>query len=334
MAKGNTIGRELITDLDNKVIDLCNLISQEICCNISKVDKREEFLNEFGKTHKSRDAGYGKSAGKLQRDALCTRGITSLGPFSNRNLRWHPLIIAKNDVTYAKPIERIEIEGEDCNQTLIFVVKENGTEVKYTPTEVYKLKERFVVLPRHWEDNKETIKDWDDTLWVQNSCIIPAYESCNWWDAIQTYAVLAMSVACEKYDVSFNDLQPKIKDVLLKSDLGLEQILVLNDFPEDKESIVNCPLCKVPVSKNPADLSDKEREDRFSFGFKGKKRKEGDEGSRQIMHIEPLTESEIRHTAKNVRFGHRWCNVAMTDHSITDTLEFMKYIVNAHTSND
>ena len=50
----------------------------------------------------------------------------------------------------------------------------------------------------------------------------------------------------------------------------------------------------------------------------------------QIMHIEPLNENIFKHNAKNVRFGHRWCNVAMTDHSIDQTLDFMQYIVKKH----
>ena len=50
----------------------------------------------------------------------------------------------------------------------------------------------------------------------------------------------------------------------------------------------------------------------------------------QIMHIEPLVEGKMLHKAKNVRFGHRWCNVSMTDHSIEETVEFMDFIVRKH----
>ncbi len=60
------------------------------------------------------------------------------------------------------------------------------------------------------------------------------------------------------------------------------------------------------------------------------KRSEGEDQSLQLMHIEPLTEIEIRHHAGNVRFGHRWCNVAMTDHSVEETLNFMEYVLKAH----
>jgi len=30
------------------------------------------------------------------------------------------------------------------------------------------------------------------------------------------------------------------------------------------------------------------------------------------------------------RYGHRWCNVSMTDHSIYETLDFMEHVVRVH----
>jgi len=48
------------------------------------------------------------------------------------------------------------------------------------------------------------------------------------------------------------------------------------------------------------------------------------------MHVNPLIEKEIRHNSKNVRYGFRWSNVAMTDHSLEETLDFMEHIVRAH----
>ena len=42
----------------------------------------------------TRDMVWDLGGGKIQRDAICTRGRQR--PFSNRNLRWHPLIVAEN----------------------------------------------------------------------------------------------------------------------------------------------------------------------------------------------------------------------------------------------
>jgi hypothetical protein len=55
---------------------------------------KEDFMKKYGRVHLSRDAGLGRAGAKLQRDALCTRGKQGKAPYSNRNLRWHPLVIA------------------------------------------------------------------------------------------------------------------------------------------------------------------------------------------------------------------------------------------------
>ncbi len=80
----------------------------------------------------------------------------------------------------------------------------------------------------------------------------------------------------------------------------------------------------------PANLPERMRDARWKPAWAGNKRGEGEDSSMQIMHIEPLSERQMRHNAKNVRFGHRWCNVAMTDHSVEQTVDFMEYIVKAH----
>jgi hypothetical protein len=62
------------------------------------------------------------------------------------------------------------------------------------------------------------------------------------------------------------------------------------------------------------------------------KRKEGAPESIQLFHVEPLIETEIRHTPRLTRYGHRWCNVAMADRSLEETIDFMEAIVKAHRS--
>ena len=79
---------------------------------------------------------------------MCTRGVTSKGPYSNRNLRWHPLVIANKEIPFAKKIERIEIEGEDDTQTLIFIIKENGVEKKFPSSRVHELKKTLCYASR------------------------------------------------------------------------------------------------------------------------------------------------------------------------------------------
>lgn len=327
MAKGRTISATCLTDKDKQIIDLCGTIALVIKDKIQNEDDKKVFFNEFGKIHHTRDSGLGRGAGKLQRDALCTRGVQGNAPFSNRNLRWHPLVVATNPVPYAKPIERIEIEAEEA---LIFVVKAKGVEKSYPSEQVHLLPKRYVTLPQHWQPHYDTLKKWGDTQWTQNSCLITAYEACDWQDAVESYAVLALSVAVDNYKIDFQEIYNIIVEILKKQQIDKSVKLPTNNFPTNKNDIICCPLCKVPKSENPAKLPDRVRDDRYKFDFSGNKRGEGDDGSIQIMHIKPLEEARLFHNAANVRFGHRWCNVAMTDHSIEETVDFMEYIVKAH----
>lgn len=333
MATGRTISAGQLTDKDQKIIRLCAGVAQTIRDEIPNATGKKKFLDEFGKTSLSRDAGAGRGAGKLQRDALCTRGVQGKAPFSNRNLRWHPLVLASSPVFYATPIEKIEIEGDGEQQTLVFIVKENGKEQKYPADRVHELPKRFVTLPEHWLPHFDNLRYWNDTLWTQNSCIITAFEACDWHAAVETYAVLGLSIAVDNYSIDFDSIYPKVIAILKSQQIDSSVVLPSKEFPTDKNDIVCCPLCMVRKSQNPANLPDREREERFKFSFSGNKRSEGEDGSMQIMHVNPLVESEMMHHAANVRFGHRWCNVAMTDHSIDETVGFMEYIVNAHRKN-
>lgn len=330
MAKGRTISASFLTEKDRKIIELCQKISNTIL-DILPEDSRKRFKNDFGKISFSRDAGLGLGGGKLQRDGLCTRGISGKAPFSNRNLRWHPLVASESPISFAKEVERIEIEGEDHLQTLVFVVKNGeGIEQKYSSEKVHELPERFVALPEHWLPHIDRLKFWDEILWTQNSCIITAYEACNWQDAVESYAVLGVSVANNFFSADSKLIYEKVFEILANQTVDAKIISPSPLYPSDISDIINCPLCKVPASENLAKLIERKRENRWKPSWSGNKRGEGEDSSMQIMHVQPLTESEIRHNAQNVRFGHRWCNVAMTDHSVEETVDFMEYIVKAH----
>lgn len=332
MAKGRTISFSFLTDLDKQVLEFCESIAQVIIDLLPTKEAKKIFKYSFGKVSKTtRDAGQGLGGGKLQRDALCTRGIQGNAPFSNRNLRWHPLVVAEEPIPFAKSIKRVEIEGEDEAQTFLFVIENQNNQEQFLPSErVFELPERFVVLPEHWFPHIEKLRYWKEPLWTQNSCLITAYEACDWQDAVETYAVLGISAAVNFFNVDFNLIYERIIEILQSQSVDSSVILPSPRFPNNKDNIINCPLCKVPASQYPAKLSERTREHRWKPAWASSKRGEGEDWSMQIMHIEPLTETEIRHNAQNVRFGHRWCNVSMTDHSVKETVDFMEYIVRAH----
>ena len=331
MATGRTISASFLTNLDRKVIKLCEAISIVILDSIVKDEFKKEFKSVYGKISYTRDGGLGLGGGKLQRDALCTRGRQGKAPFSNRNLRWHPLIVAEIKPDYAKKIERIEIGGRDDEQILIFIVKNGkGKEFKFPADKVHEMPERFVALPEHWFPHISVLKHWSDILWTQNSCVIPALEACNWWDSIETYAVLGIALAVDLYEADFDSLYSKIKKILQSQKIDKHISLPTKIFPKDKADIVRCPICRLNISKDLGGFRKSERGTTWQPAWRSSKKSEGEDSSIQLMHVNPLVESHVKHNASNVRYGHRWCNVAMTDHSLEETLDFMEYIVRAH----
>jgi hypothetical protein len=327
MATGRTISANHLTELDKNVLELCKSISVIVKNYINDEGLKKDFWNNFGKISMTRDAGAGRGGGKLQRDALCVRGRQGKAPYSNRNLRWHPLVVAAQNIDFAKPIERIEIDGEDDAQTLIFVVKINGEEISYPSDKVYELSERFVVLPEHWIPHIDKLKHWNDTLWTQNSCIIPAMEACEWQDAVEVYAFLAITVAIEYYNIDFNKIYNEILKLLKNQKI---ENFPSNNFPINEIDFKSCPVCKKSLSDTLSEFRSNKRVETWQPAWSSSKRSEGEDGSNQILHIEPLIETQIRHKVGKVKFGHRWCNVAMTDHSLDETLDFFEYIIRAH----
>jgi hypothetical protein len=74
MAKGRTISATELTDRDRWALELCLKISTELTNLIPDNRSKDDFMKIYGRVHLSRDAGLGLAGGKLQRDALCTRG--------------------------------------------------------------------------------------------------------------------------------------------------------------------------------------------------------------------------------------------------------------------
>jgi hypothetical protein len=101
-------------------------------------------------------------------------------------------------------------------------------------------------------------------------------------------------------------------------------------LPKTKVDFIYCPMCKVAISDNAAAIPARIRNSSWQPGWRAAKREEGEDSSIQIMHVSPLHDKCLMHKASTVRYGHRWCNVAMSDHSLDETLDFMLYIVRAH----
>jgi hypothetical protein len=327
LATGRTVGASLLTEKDKKIIGLAESISDILNEAITDSDAKKHFQQNYSKISYTRDAGTGRGAGKLQRDALCTRGRQGKAPFSNRNLRWHPLVVADKQIPSATPVDKLEIEGD---KALLFVIDKET----YYPEDVHKLERRYVVLPEHWIPHIDLLKNWTDSDWTANSCIIPALESTEWWHALESFIVLGISIVGTLYGVRdidrlLNSIILKIKTQNIDKKVKLPTD-ILKRVLEDKKSLLLCPLCKSKLDSNVANLLERKRDSVWQPEWRTAKRAEGEDKSIQIMHLKPLVESDIIHTAENVRYGHRWCNVSMTDHSIDETLDFMEHVVKVH----
>ena len=319
MAKGRTISAKELTNNDRWALDICFKISAEITNLIPDDQHKKDFMRNYGRVHYSRDAGLGKAGGKLQRDALCTRGRTDKAPYSNRNLRWHPLIIAYETPEYAKEVESVAIDGK----SLVFII--DGK--LWYPKDVHNLPEVYCIPLDKWYDIKDELSQWKDKDWTNNSCVIPAMEYSTLKYSVETFAVLTIAVVSSFYGVEPIKAYEIISDIFQKNNFELS-----SDFPKQNEvsELILCPLCRAPLNSPPGNLTLPEREKIFQPPWRKSKREEGESDSLQLFHTIPLKEKIICHTPKLVRYGHRWCNVTMADHSIEETVEFMKVVVEAY----
>jgi len=324
MSTGRTISARYLTDKDREILENCEEISKIIKENIPE-DNQASFWNDFGKISYSRDAGLGRGGGKLQRDALCTRGKSGKNPFSNRNLRWHPLVVAN---TLPSNFKKCSIRLNNDDKKILVIINDD----EWLPEEVYQLPEPYCITSDEWLPFVDTLKSWEGSVWNRkNRMLIPVVEYAPWYDALESYATLGIIIAVSKYGADKESTYKEIKELV--SNISIDDIeLPTEKFPSFKESkdLFNCPVCLSPLNQQPASLAKRERPIIWSPPWMARKRTEGDDASLQILHIKPLIEQEIRHNAENVRFGHRWCNVAQSDHSIEELIEYMKRVYNKH----
>jgi len=319
MATGRTVSAVELTKKDNRALGICRSISEALADLISNNDSKKDFVKEYGRIHPSRDAGLGRAGAKLQRDALCTRGRQGKAPYSNRNLRWHPLIVATATPDYAQEVEDVTTD----NKSLVFII--NG-ELWY-PNDVHKLPEVYCAPFDKWYAIKDELVQWDDTDWTNNSCVIPAMEYSTLEYSVEAFAILGVAIATSFYDT----------DLLKAHNITLEVFKThsynpSSEYPKHNEieEAILCPLCLAPLNSSPASLTLPDREEVFQPPWRPSKREEGKAESLQLFHTIPLVDSKIRHTPRLVRYGHRWCNVAAADHSVDETVNFMRLIVEAH----
>ena len=356
MGKG-TADQRYLTEFERTLLKFCKKIIDIASGFIQNNDLKKEFSEKWGKIAYHRSAGAGKNAGKLQRDNLHTRGQGAKNPLSNRNFRWTPLIIAKKLPSWAKSIE--EIQYDSTNKEVIFKIGGNFKTLK-PGKGVYNLplnEPPYCVTEKHFHEFwskldaslKKEIAEFSESDWSKNATIIPASEYAYWTLAVESFIVCLFSVISAFYLKSTKlsvDLYREILDGWKKfisehrsyvpKSNGKEQFLLLDiydDIDSFVEELKRCPFCKVLLTEFPAGLEKEIRPENWSvssFPWKSSKKKEGEKESIQLLHVKPLVEMEIRHTPDNVRYGHRWCNVAMADASLEYALRFFERVLKNH----
>ncbi len=167
---------------------------------------------------------------------------------------------------------------------MIFVIKENNKEQKIYAENVHNLNKRYVVLPKHWIEHIDILKIWRNEC-LQNRCVIPSYEACDWQDSVETYATLAISVAVEYYNVNFDELYPQIIELLKNQIIDTKINLPSKIFPKNKEDFLNCPVCKLPLSNKLNEFRTEKRNTTWTPDWQKSKKTEGTDGSNQILHV-------------------------------------------------
>ena len=216
----------------------------------------------------------------------------------------------------------MDVSVDHSKKLLVFSSRSTGK--KYLPTDVFGLPKPYCVNKDAWKSHLDELKKWTMDDWIPNWCAIPVVEYSPWEFAVESYAILGIALAAGIFGANLKT----VYEVVTKS---LEKEFKLSKYyPSLTEEIVQCPLCRSPINGYPAGLTHRDRPELWKPEWEKVKRAEGEDESIQLTHVSPLVELEIRHNASNVRYGHRWCNVAMTDHSVTQTIAFMKEVVKKH----
>ena len=298
----------------------------------------EQISNVHGR------AGFAFGPNILQQNALCTRGKGSKNPLSNRNHRWHPLVASKSYIKGFKKIEKISTDEEfffkgrgkervpKKSKTLIFHIKQNNEIKKFKSSETFNIKGKFIVLPENWRDLNSELAKWSKEEWEFAKCLIPITEACDWFHAVESFCILGIIKAVKIYGSNFEILKEKIIQKLQSQNIDENIELPTQSFNEriKDPDLFKCPICKKDINENLKEFRDNNRGETWKPQWVQDKSEEGDDDSLQFLHIKPLVEHEVRNTAKNSAYGHRWCNIAMTDHTVEESLKLFRHVVKVH----
>lgn len=236
---------------------------------------------------------------KILRDAFTTKGDNKLNPYKNRGPRWSwPVILLKDETPptgWKNAKLLISGRGSKCR----FLTKYRGW--------------GYYVKNEDWSSKLDYVKrkGWNIKKGVGRFKVgIPYEEAAKKEDCIsialtlayQAHRILGLS------DEEIRKKYPKIFEAI--KDLG-----------NIKEPI--CPFCRDPL--NAAGFVEL-TEDTTDVFYK---RKEAEDNAIQMFHIECLKPGKFLHKPGNVSWGHRRCNVAVSQHDVSEAEDwFIRVVTN------
>ncbi len=138
---------------------------------------------------------------------------------------------------------------------------------------------------------------------------------CNWFDAVEVFAVLHISYAVSIYKLDFHSTFNQVVSLLISQTIDKNIQLPTINFPTEKEDFLLCPLCKTPLSN-------------------GLNKFLGNENIQlSLIYLKPLVNDEIRHHSANVRLGHSICKKLTSNNSVEKTIDIFNEILKSHGKN-
>lgn len=236
---------------------------------------------------------------KIKRDALCTRGDNRLTPYKNRARRWkYPIVLFPGEVAPAEWRRvNIEVVRESEGDKVSFSIGDEGWG-KY-----FLLEEWF-----------RKLKDLPNEAKGAVGCYkigIPYREAATEENCL----IIAKTLAYQAHRI-----------------FGEDHEYIAKEYPALAEAVARyrhlqgpeCPLCKELMS--PDGFIEEQSDSSMPFA----KQKESEDQVLQLFHIDPLRSGAFLHRPGNVSWGHRRCNLAVSQHTIDETLDWFEQVLKNH----
>ncbi|HQO57679.1 MAG TPA: hypothetical protein PLT76_03040 [Candidatus Omnitrophota bacterium] len=233
---------------------------------------------------------------KIKRDSLYTKGDNKLNPFKNRGNRWKlPIILFKDQIPPPGWVEtKISVEKKKRYK---FSTNKKGW--------------GFYVTETNWSKALQSVRKKRQNVDIKKGRFkigIPYEEAATEQDCIG----VALTLSYQAHRI-----------------LGQTEETIKTDHPHLFEAVKGypalqkplCPFCKKSLKPTGFVEASQDTDDVFY------KRDEAKDDAIQLFHINCLKPGKFLHRPGNVSWGHRRCNVAVSQHDVTDAEGWFKEVL-------